>query len=166
MARQEDLLQFIQEHEVLEPETVRQLFPEMSEEEFNKTMALKLIRHTRHFFENFYAFEDLTLALNDIVPDFTILQGVTPEQIWFAVQLVDRIRPGMEYAKEVQLYVKLMCNEVSVYIYPPQIGIDNPYLEKAKELATAGPFPLGEESTEEIQAGKYLAILEYLKEKA
>jgi hypothetical protein len=164
MSRTEDLLQFVQEDDVLEPDTLRQLYPDLSEEEFNKTMALKVLKHTRQFWENFYAFEDITLALNDIVPDFTKLDGCTPEQIWYAVQLADQIRPGLEYSKEVQLYIKFMCNDAGVFIYPPQVGLENPYLEKAKELSVKGPFPLGE-TTEEIQAGKYLSILEYLNEK-
>jgi len=39
MSRQDELLQFVQEVDVLEPETLRQLYPDLSEEEFNKTMA-------------------------------------------------------------------------------------------------------------------------------
>ena len=162
---QELLKTFIEENDVLEPETLRQVFPEMSEEELNKTMAIKTLKHNRHFWENFYAFEDIVLALNDVVPDFTKIDGCTPEQIWYAVQLADQIRPGMEYSKEVQLYVKFMSNDVGTYIYPEQLGMDNPYLQKATELASRGPFPIGEDSTEEIQAGKYLAILQYLNEK-
>jgi hypothetical protein len=165
MSRQEDLLQFVQEVELLEPDTLRQLYPDLSEEEFNKTMALKVLKHTHHFWENFYSFEDITLALNDVVPDFSVIEGCTPEQLWYAVQLAEQIRPNMEYSEEVQLYIKYNCNEAGVYIYPPQVGLDNPYLDKATTLAANGPFPLGDETPEEIQAGKYLAILTYLKEK-
>jgi hypothetical protein len=165
MSRQDDLLQFIQESDVLEPNTIRQLYPDLSEEEFNKAMALKVLNHTRHFWEDFFSFEDITLAVNDVVPDFEMIQGCTPEQIWYSVQLADQFRPGLEYSKEVQLYIKFMCNDAGVFIYPPQVGLDNPYLEKAMVLAANGPFPLGE-STEEIQAAKYLCILDYLKDQA
>jgi hypothetical protein len=160
------LQELINDTDVLEPETLRQLFPDLSEPEFNKVMALKVIKHTRHFWENMYSFEDLVLALNEVNPDFTMLQGCTPEQIWYAVQLVDQIRPGYEYSLEVQLYTKFMFNNIGFYIYPPQIGLDNPYLEEAKTIAANGPFPIQENSTAEIQAGKYLQILEYLKEKS
>jgi hypothetical protein len=163
--KQELLKTFIEENDILEPETLRQVFPEISEEELNKVMAMKLLKHTRHFWENFYAFENIVLALNDVVPDFEKIDGCTPEQIWYAVQLADQIRPGMGYAKEVQIYVKFMCNDSGVFIYPPSIGLDNPYYEKAKEISEQGPFPIGEETTEEIQAGKLLAIKEYLNEK-
>jgi len=165
MSRQEDLLQFVQENDVLEPDTIRQLYPDLSEEEFNQTMALKVLKHNRHFFEDFYAFEDITLALNGVVPDFSKIEGCSPEQIWFAVNLADQIRPGLEYSKEVQLYIKFCSNDQGVFIYPPSVGLDNPYYEKAKQLSEQGPFPLGE-TTEEIQAAKYLTIQAYLKEKA
>ena len=166
MATQEELLQFIQERDVLEPETLRQLFPELSEEEFNQTMALKVLKHTRGFFENFSVFEDVTLALNGEIPDFGMIQGCTPEQIWYAINLADQIRPGLEYSEEVKAYVKFCSNDQGVFIYHPALGIDNPYYEKAKQLAEQGPFPLTEETTEEIQAAKLLVIQEYLKEKA
>jgi hypothetical protein len=166
MSRQDELLELVKENDVLEPDTIRQLYPDLSEEEFNKVMAIKVVKHTRQFWENFYAFEDIVLALNDLTPDFSLLEGVTPEQIWYAIQLVDQIRPGMEYSKEVQLYIKWNCNEAGVYIYPPSVGLDNPYYEAAKTLSEQGPFPLGEATAVEVQAGKYLNILEYLKEKA
>ena len=153
---------FLAEHDVLEPETLRQLAPELSEEEFNQVLALKVLKHTRHYFENFYAFEDITLALNGVIPDFTLLQGCTPSQIWYAVKVANEVRPGMEYANEVQLYIKYICNSFGVFIYP-EVGLDNPYLAKAKELSAVGPFPLGE-STEEIQAAKLLEIEAYMKE--
>lgn len=158
------LQELIENTEVLEPETLRQIFPELTEEEFNTTMALKLLKHTRHFWENFYAFEDMVLALNGVVPDFGNLEGCTPEQIWYAVQLAEKIRPEMEYAKEIQLYVKAMSNEAGVFVYPPELNMNNPYYEVAHNLAEHGPFPLGENSIEEIQAGKLLGIYEYLKE--
>ena len=159
------LQEFIQSNDILEPETLRQLFPELSEEEFNKTMALKLLMHTRHFFENFYAFEDIVLALNGVPPDFTKIDGCTPEQIWYAVSLADKLRPDLEYAKEVQLYIKFMCNDAGVFLYPPSVGLDNPYYPEALRISLEGPFPIDESTTEEIQAGKLLAIKEYLKEK-
>ena len=162
MNHQALLQEFIKSNDILEPETLRQLFPELSEEEFNKTMALKLLTHTRHFFENFYAFEDMVLALNGVPPDFTKIDGCTPEQIFYAVSLADKLRPGLEYSKEVQIYVKFMCNESDVFIYPPSIGLDNPYYKEAKRLSVEGPFPLDESSTEHIQAGKLLAIEEYI----
>lgn len=159
------LKEFIESNDILEPETIRQVFPGISEEEFNETMALKLLRHTKHFFENFYAFEDMVLALNGIPPNFETVEGCTPEQIFYAVELADKLRPGLEYSKEVQLYIKFMCNDVGVFLYPQSIGLDNPYYKEAKRISIEGPFPIDESTTEEIQAGKLLAIKEYLNEK-
>jgi hypothetical protein len=159
------LTELIKDSDVTEPETIRQLWPDLSEEEIDKAFALKIISHTKFFWEHFFIFEKLVLAVNGFSPDFTRLEGCTPEQIWYAVFLANKIRPGLEYADEVQLYAKYMCNEQGCYIYPPQLGLDNPYLAKAMEIAKFGPFPIGEGTTEEIQAGKFLMIQEYLNEK-
>lgn len=159
----QEILSIIKSDEILEPETVRQVYPDITEAEFNKIMAIAALYKSRHFWENFYSFEDIVLGLNGVIPDFSQLQGATPEQIWYAIDLADKMIPGREYATEVKLYVKSMFNEVGVYIYPQSLEIENPFYVKAVELANNGPFPLGE-SVEEIQATKYLVIQEYIKE--
>ncbi len=161
----EVLVQLLNDSDVTEPETIRQLWPDLSDEEIDKAFALKLLSHTKYFWEHFFIFEKMVLALNGISPDFTRLEGCTPEQIWYAVFLAYKLRPGIEYSKEVQLYAQYMCNEAGVYIYPPQLGVDNPYLTKAMEIAKFGPFPIGDDTTDDVQAGKFLMIQQYLDTK-
>lgn len=159
-----EVLQIIQSTEVLEPETLRQVHPDISEKEFNQIMALKVLRSTHGFWENCYIFEDMVQALNNRVPDPKQIQGCTPEEIWYAVELAHRLFPDHEFSKEVTLYIKYFLNQFGVYIYPPYLDLPNPYFSKAVYLSEHGPFPLGE-TTEEIQAAKYLSITEAIKGK-
>lgn len=160
----QEIISLINSTNVLEPETVRMLSPELSEAEVNQILALTALHKTKVFWESFYCFEDIVQALNGIIPAPDVLQGCTPEQIWYALEIAHEILPEREFAPEVLKYIEFMFNEDGVYIYPSYLPIDNPYLSRAVYLADNGPFPLGE-TTEEIQATKYLEIQEYLKRK-
>lgn len=149
--------------EVLEPETLRQFEPDMSEEDVNQVLALATLRKTRAFWENYNVFEDTVQALNGIIPNPTVLQGCSPEQMWFALDIAHNMYPDREFSVEVLKYIEFFFNEAGVFIYPSYLPIDNPHLSQAVTLATNGPFPLGEDTVEEIQAAKFLAIQEYLK---
>ena len=150
--------------EVLEPETLRQLEPDLSEEEINQTLAFTALRKTRVFFEDMNCFENIVLALNGVIPNPTVMQGASPEQIWYALDLAHEMFPDREYAAEVLKYIEFVFNDAGVYIFPSYLPIDNPYLSKAVSLANHGPFPLGDDTTEEIQAAKWLNIQAYLKQ--
>jgi hypothetical protein len=147
--------------EILEPETIRQLHPDMSEERVNRVLAFAVLHKTRAFWENMYAFEDMVQALNGLVPVPNVLQSCTPEQLWYALEVVHELYPDREYAHEVLLYIQAMFDDAGVYIYPTYLPIDNPYFSRAVYLSEHGPFPLGE-TTEEIQAVKYLILKDYL----
>lgn len=150
--------------DVLEPETLRQLEPGLSEEEINKTLAFTALHKTRAFFEHMDVFENIVLALNDIIPNPSVMQGARPEQIWYALEVAHGMFPDREYAPEVLKYIEFIFNDAGVYIYPSYLPIENPYLSRAVSLANHGPFPLGDDTTEEIQAAKWLSIQEYLKQ--
>jgi len=153
--------EIIMSTEEIEPETIRQMFPTLNELDIEKVHAARLIIHTRFPFEDFYVFEDTVLALNGSTPDFSILQGCTPEQIWYAVDIMTKLRPQVEFSWEVQAYCKWMSNDAGVYIYPPVFDdLDNPYYEKAVELAK-GEL-IDNSSIESTQAGKYLVIQVYI----
>lgn len=157
------LKDLILDTDTIEPETIRQVFPMLTDSDIEKIQVVRTIVHTKFFFEDMYVFEDAVLVLNNEQPDFTYLQGTTPEQIWYAVTLVsEKLRPGVEYSWEVQAYAKWMFNEAGVYIYPEVFtDLANPYLAKAKELAEKNEF--GEDSVELIQASKYKTIQFYIE---
>lgn len=158
-------LEIARSETAVEPETIRHMFPSISDEDMDKLMAFVTLFRTRHFWENFYIFENIVLALNDVKPDFSTMRGSTPEQIWYALSVAHDLYPTREYAPEILEYIKYMFNQSGVYIYPPWLEIANPYFDKAKELASNGPYPLGDNTPEEVQASKYLEIMTYLKTK-
>ncbi len=160
------LPEIINSGEVIEPETLRQLHPSLSEEEFNQLMALLVLRNTRHFWENFVSFENIVLALNKIVPDFTKVEGCSPEQIWYALDVAKKLYPDREFTEEILAYIRAMFNDAGVFVYPPHLGLDNPYYEKALKKSKNGPFPLSDDTPEDIQAHKLLAISMYLDKKS
>jgi hypothetical protein len=162
---EDKILEIIKSDELIEPETIRQMFPTMDDSEIDKLMALTTLYHTRHMWENFYIFEDIVLALNNVKPDFAMVQGSSPEQIWYAIEIAHQIFPTREFAPEILKYVEFMFNRSGVFVYPPFLELLNPYYAAAHKLALEGPFPIGDNSVEEIQAGKLLGIYEYLKEK-
>lgn len=161
----EEFINILKEDDIVEPETVRHMYPNETDAEINKILAFVTLSKTRHFWENFLVFEKIVLALNGIMPDFNMLQGVMPEQIWYALEIAHKLYPTREYAPEILKYIEYICNEHGVYVYPPYLEMPNPYYESAYKLAHEGPFPLGDASPEEIQASKLLAILAYVEEK-
>ena len=159
----QELLEIVKnKEELLEPETVRQLEPNLPESEVQKILAMSVLYKTRHFWENMYSFEDIVQGLNGIEPNFDLLQGTTPDLIWNALNIAQKLFPEYEFTLEVQEYCKFMFNSEGVFIYHPYLQLPNPYYDAAVKLATEGPFPLGE-SLEEIQAAKYLEIQESIK---
>jgi hypothetical protein len=150
--------------ELLEPETLRQFESDMSEEDVNQVLALATLHKTRGFWENYNVFEDIVQALNGIIPNPTVLQGCSPEQMWFALDIAHNMYPDREFSVEVLKYIEFMFNESGVYIFPSYLPIDNPYLSQAVALSNSSPFPLGEDTVEEIQASKWLVIQEYLQQ--
>jgi hypothetical protein len=163
---EKDYSDFINSPEIIEPETIRHLFPSISDEDCEKLMAFIVLYKNRYFWENFHIFEKLVLALNDVKPDFATMQGCSPEQIWYALDIAHNLFPTREFAPEILKYIEFMSNKVGVYIYPQYLQeIDNRYYDKAVQLATKGPFPIGDDSPEEIQAAKYLEIMAYVKTK-
>jgi len=159
-----EIVTIIKSDEVLEPETIRQLHPDITETEFNKTMAMKVLISTRGFWEDMYEFENMVIALNGRVPDPQQMQGCMPEEIWYALEIAHKLHPEREFADEIIEYVKYFFNQEGVYIYPAFFPISNPYYSKAVYLAENGPWPL-DETVEGIQAAKYLIIKTYLDAK-
>lgn len=159
------LTEIINSEEVIEPETIRGLFPQLTEEEFNQIMALLVLKKTRHFWENFSSFENIVLALNQIIPDFTKVEGCTPEHIWYALEAVRRIYPDREFSDEVLTYIRASFSDAGVFVFPPFLNVANPYYESALKKAQNGPFPLGDDTVEDVQAAKLLAIQAYINKK-
>jgi len=137
--------------EVIEPETIRTLFPAISEEDFNYLEAIITIKNTNYPFENFYVFEDVVSALSGIIPKFDMLEGSEPEWIWYACDVFQELRPQMELSDEVIEYIKKIYADSGIYFLHPYITKnDTKTIEEswkvvynaAKHKAETGPFPI------------------------
>ena len=130
------------DEEVVEPETMVQLFPNLASIDRQKLYVYRILRRTRAAYEDMNVFENACLVLNDINPSVSVMEGLTPEQIWKAVGIIKEIYPEIEFSHEIIMYVKMMCNEAGCYFYPEGLDLDNEYLPAIKKLAASGPFPL------------------------
>ena len=149
--------------DIIEPEAVNQMFPDLGTIEKQKLYVYRVLRNTRAAYEDMDVFENVCLVLNGISPNISTMEGVSPEQIWKAMGIINELYPDIEFSHEVKMYVKMMCNEAGCYFYPENLELDNEYMPAIKKLAANGPFPLKEDFLG-IQAAKYLKIVSYLGE--
>lgn len=152
--------------EHLEPETLRSLHPELSEEEFQYMMAVRTIKESNLPFENFYAFENVVTALNFVIPDFAVLEPPTAEQLWHGIKVMLSYVPERKFEWEVKIYAKGLFNEYGIYFYPREIDDSSnstSALKRIQEKSEMGPFPLQDDNILDIQASHYLALDLYNK---
>ncbi len=138
--------------EVVEPETIRQLMPDLSDEDFNSLEAMITIKTSNYPFENFYVFENVVRALNGIVPDTDMLEGSNPLWIWYACEIIQKLRPNMELAAEVIEYIKKVFSDEGIYFLHPYITKDKSteinndnwaqIYAATKHKADNGPYPI------------------------
>ena len=147
----------------LEPETLTQLHPELSDIERELLMVIKVIRDTDTVFEDMDVFENAVHVINGIKPDIAKTELAKPEWIWYALTFMKNVRSEMDLANEIKEYIKYVYHDNGIKFYPPLADIANPILDKIVEKATNGPFPLKDETFINIQAVHYLKIMEYLK---
>lgn len=154
--------EIIKDSDFYEPETIRMLFPQLTDKDVEQLLVLQAIATNSAFFQDMFVFENAVLALNGIKPELGFLQGCTPEQIWYAVKIIHKYFPSRVYSFEVKEYIKFMSNQQGVFIYPPEIFDveNNPYYAHAEHLSKSKI--LSDETTEEIQSAKYLDIQHYI----
>lgn len=166
----------MEDDNILEPETIRQLNPDISDEAVLVKLVEHLIKNTVAPFVDFYVFENAVHVLNDITPNVNELQGCSPEQIWLALEKMadiysegSNVREYPELDDEIEAYIKFtFSNEgykfLPLYFY--RDGGEATVTERdyySKVLSrTQGPFPIIANDDEiAIQAIKLLRIQEY-----
>tara|TARA_Y100001963_G_scaffold85688_1_gene118477 strand:- start:1430 stop:1945 length:516 start_codon:yes stop_codon:yes gene_type:complete len=143
----------------VEPETIRDLFPQLSEREYNKLMALVSIKVSKAPFENFYVFENVIRAINDVVPDPSLVEGALPKWIWYGVKIMKKLRPEQEFSDEITQYIKRIFADYGIYFYNPELNINNPLLKQVKSIANDEDLlPITDESFKNRQAIHYLSL--------
>ena len=162
-----EFLDVLESDEIIEPETIHQVFPDLSTLDIQKLQVLWLLKHTRAAYEDMDVFEKVVLILNGIEPDVSKMEGSTPEYIWRAINIIKRIHPDVELADEVREYIRYTFDDNGFDFYPPGIGLNSVAgstsgrYTQVKRLAETGPFPLKEDRMG-IQAMRYLQIMHYL----
>lgn len=150
--------------EVIEPETIRQLVPDLSEEEFNTLEAILTIKTSNYPFENFYAFENVVRALNGVIPRTDMIEGALPIWIWYACEIISKLRPNMEFAQEIVEYIKKIYTDEGIYFLHPYVtkNLDmsdwTQIYAAAKHKANNGPYPIEATSFINRQAIEFLKM--------
>lgn len=156
------IIDILTDKDPLEPETLDILFPDMTDIEKQRIQVLKVIKDSDVVFEDMDVFENAVQVLNDISPDIQKTEGVDPEQIWYALDTITKMRPNKEFSNEVIEYIKFIFKDNGYKFYPPVLELNDSYYKDVLYAAKNGPFPL-KETAIGIQALKYLYIQEYLK---
>lgn len=147
--------------EHIEPETIRELYPNLSEEEFNQLQAIITVYTSNYAFENFYAFENVIRALNGIIPDVLNVEGNKPEWIWAGCAIMEKLRPKMELSHECKKYIQFIFEDNGIYFLPP-LAIsseeERQVLNKIKDVE-----PNGDGSFLNRQASHLIKLKDYYK---
>jgi len=160
------IIEVLKSPEAVLPESIRMLFPSLTQEEFEKVEALNTLFHSHAPFEDYNIFEKVVLALNGQKADFRVMQGATPEQIFYAFYVIGKLGFDYYFDWEVKQWIKVTLELAGVYFYPEELKLEEEFplvkLSDIKAKAEFGPFPLGDDSLVEIQASRWLAIQMYI----
>ena len=150
--------------ELLEPETVRQLFPVMDDLEFEKLMALLTVKFSNTPFENFYVFENVIRAINGVIPDITIVEGAPPKWICYGVQVMRKVRPEQEFSHEVVQYIKRIFADNGIFIYNPELETENPIYDNIVSIVQDDDnYPIEDKDFISRQSIHFLTLKLYTK---
>ena len=113
--------EIINSQEDLEPEFIRHVLPDLTEEDFNWLMACRTVKLTTHFLEDMYIFENIVRALNHLPVDFTNTQGTHPNHVFYALDLFRRLWKGIKlnFSWEVETYVKFVFSQYGYHSVNP-----------------------------------------------
>lgn len=161
------LLKELENEEWVEPETVRQLLGEDTPSiEVLKQITYKVIKSTEAPFVDFYVFEDVVHILNDIEPNVEAVEGSLPEHIWYALKLIDQLRPDAVYSHEVKEYITFIYRDAGILFLPPWLG-DNDIYDKVLNYVNNTKIIDTEDGDNLManQAVHYLRIQTYINSK-
>ena len=165
-----------------EPETIRDVVREGDKDElkFNTIMALQTAIKTQSDTDGFYfndwrVFEKIVLCCVGVVPDFLEIEHVEPQEIHYAYELFQKIKPEVDFSIEVAKYIAASYNEENIVYCPFYTKVDK-YLEedsfkeevrslweklKDKDIDKISQL---EETAEGVQIRRLVYIEEYSKE--
>jgi len=151
----------------VEPESIRMLSGDsLTDKEVLKLLTKSVIRNSDAPFIDFYVFEDVVHALNDLDVDTSGIEGAEPEHIWYALQEIKKIRPDYKIGYEVAQYITYFFREAGLIFLPPEFSDpeDNPNLSLVMQKSNEDNL-VDNGDILSMQAIHYLKIMEYIKSK-
>jgi hypothetical protein len=131
--------------------------PEVSE----KINAYKVFSTTDLFKHDAAAFSHIVLAMNDSVCDPNVLTLVSPEDIVYALLVLDIDPDTYGFEREVITYIRACCENAGLLVYPvtlrfAQPKYDNPELKAAAKKIK--PAPISGDDMVAVQSRKLYAV--------
>lgn len=149
----------------IEPETVRAIRGEDTPRiQVLMDMVTKIIKNTDAPFQDFYVFEDVVHVLNEIEPNVELVEGSTPEQIWYAVNRMKELTDDdFNLSDEIKTYIRFIFKENGLTFLPDLIeGPENPNIDKIKKRLSKGDLVQTDDDLLTNQAIQLGRILHYV----
>jgi len=156
MALSPEFTALFQTENYIEPETLTRFIDEDNSEMRELLMVIKAITISDVVFNDMDVFENAVQVLNGITPDIDKMEGVSPKHLWYALSVMRKIKPELELSHEVRMYIKYICTQDGLNVYPYE-----PIPEEILTLIKNKSAQLTE-TRDGIQAYKLLKIQEYV----
>jgi hypothetical protein len=93
---------------------------------WNKICAMRAILYSDLFFEYFYVFEKIIVAINNRVPNFSIFTPVSPHELVWGVFISKNIRDE-KFSEEVKNYVYKIFEYNGILFPHPVVDFNNKF---------------------------------------
>lgn len=106
--------------------------------------AIRTVQINDLYFEDLNGFEDITLGLNNQIPNFQVIEVCTPAEILYGYRLMKRVRSPRSFTHEVQAYVQACFKQAGQVVYPLELNefaADKPH--EADRLIRARALEIG-----------------------
>jgi len=115
--------------EVIQETLAQDTGKEPSKIVMNKIAALHMvIMSPDEFFNDWYAFEKISIALDGQPPRWSLVEDLEPEQMASAVGIVTKIVPGHDFSAELKKYAATRLFDAGFILSPPSLGFCDPVL--------------------------------------
>ncbi len=114
-----------------EPETIRETLEkeagiEPSDDVMNKVMAVKIVlARPDRFYDDWHAFEKISVALNDCSPIMGTVEDVPVEWLSNSVAIIEKIAAPGDFSPEVKKYTAARLFDQGYVIAPPKLAFAN-----------------------------------------
>lgn len=149
----------------IEPETIRAIRGEDTPRiQVLMDMVRKIIKNTDAPFIDFYVFEDIVHVLNEVEPNIELVEGTTPEQIWYALDKMKELTgEDFNLNDEVKTYIRFIYKDNGLTFLPHHIeGPENPNIDKIKKRLKEGNLVQSNDDLLTNQAIQLGRILHYV----